>query len=251
MAVLPDPAKGRSPWCCSTIERLIGVRDPHGFRPLCLGKLDQGWVLASETPALDITGAPLRPRARSRGAAGHRRGRPAFAAPLAAGAGSTPSCACSSSCTWPGRTAACTTRSCTGLASAWASCWPSRRRWSADMVMGVPDSGLPAAEGYARRSGIRYGQRSGQEPLHRPHLHRARPGPAGPGRAPQAQPAPGRHRRPAPGGRRRLHRAGHHHPGHGAHAARGRRRRGPPPHLVAAVPVAVLLRARHRYAGPS
>jgi amidophosphoribosyltransferase len=28
----------------------------------------------------------------------------------------------------------------------------------ADMVMGVPDSGLPAAEGYARRSGIRYGQ---------------------------------------------------------------------------------------------
>ena len=29
---------------------------------------------------------------------------------------------------------------------------------AADMVMGVPDSGLPAAEGYARRSGIRYGQ---------------------------------------------------------------------------------------------
>src|SRR5690606_10621867 len=32
-------------------ERVIGVRDPHGFRPLCLGKLDSGWVLASETPA--------------------------------------------------------------------------------------------------------------------------------------------------------------------------------------------------------
>ena len=36
---------------------VIGVRDPHGFRPLCLGKLENGWVLASETPALDIVGA--------------------------------------------------------------------------------------------------------------------------------------------------------------------------------------------------
>jgi amidophosphoribosyltransferase len=36
---------------------LIGVRDPNGFRPLCLGKHDGGWVLASETPALDIVGA--------------------------------------------------------------------------------------------------------------------------------------------------------------------------------------------------
>src|SRR5437588_449173 len=36
---------------------LIGVRDPNGFRPLCLGKLDEGWVLASETPALDVIGA--------------------------------------------------------------------------------------------------------------------------------------------------------------------------------------------------
>jgi amidophosphoribosyltransferase len=37
---------------------VIGVRDPNGFRPLCLGKLgENGWVLASETPALDIVGA--------------------------------------------------------------------------------------------------------------------------------------------------------------------------------------------------
>jgi amidophosphoribosyltransferase len=40
-------------------KRIIGVRDPHGFRPLCLGRLDGGWVLASETPALDVVGAPL------------------------------------------------------------------------------------------------------------------------------------------------------------------------------------------------
>jgi amidophosphoribosyltransferase len=33
---------------------LIGVRDPYGFRPLCIGKLGEGWVLASETCALDL-----------------------------------------------------------------------------------------------------------------------------------------------------------------------------------------------------
>ena len=38
-------------------SHLIGVRDPNGFRPLCLGRLDDGWVLASETTALDIVGA--------------------------------------------------------------------------------------------------------------------------------------------------------------------------------------------------
>src|SRR5207247_1308895 len=35
----------------------FGVRDPHGFRPLVLGRTDGGWVLASETAALDIVGA--------------------------------------------------------------------------------------------------------------------------------------------------------------------------------------------------
>jgi amidophosphoribosyltransferase len=37
-----------------TENELIGVRDPYGFRPLCLGKLDDAWVLASETCALDL-----------------------------------------------------------------------------------------------------------------------------------------------------------------------------------------------------
>jgi len=35
-------------------KELIGVRDPHGFRPLVLGKLGEGYVLASETCALDL-----------------------------------------------------------------------------------------------------------------------------------------------------------------------------------------------------
>lgn len=38
-------------------EKLIGVRDPNGFRPLCLGKLDNGYVLSSETCAFDLIGA--------------------------------------------------------------------------------------------------------------------------------------------------------------------------------------------------
>jgi amidophosphoribosyltransferase len=37
-----------------TERELIGVRDPHGFRPLCLGNVDGAWVLASETCALDL-----------------------------------------------------------------------------------------------------------------------------------------------------------------------------------------------------
>jgi amidophosphoribosyltransferase len=36
---------------------LYGARDPQGIRPLCLGRLERGWVLASETAALDIVGA--------------------------------------------------------------------------------------------------------------------------------------------------------------------------------------------------
>lgn len=38
---------------------LIGVRDPMGFRPLCLGRLGSAWCLASETCAFDLIGARL------------------------------------------------------------------------------------------------------------------------------------------------------------------------------------------------
>jgi amidophosphoribosyltransferase len=40
-----------------TEDALYGVRDPLGVRPLCLGKLNGGWVLASESCALDHIGA--------------------------------------------------------------------------------------------------------------------------------------------------------------------------------------------------
>jgi amidophosphoribosyltransferase len=42
-----------------TPKELYAVRDPLGVRPLCLGKVDSGWAIASETCALDHTGAEL------------------------------------------------------------------------------------------------------------------------------------------------------------------------------------------------
>ena len=42
-----------------TERALIGIRDPNGFRPLVLGRLNKTFVLASETCALDIIGAKL------------------------------------------------------------------------------------------------------------------------------------------------------------------------------------------------
>jgi amidophosphoribosyltransferase len=40
-----------------TGESVVAVRDPHGIRPLCLGRIDDGWVVASETCALATVGA--------------------------------------------------------------------------------------------------------------------------------------------------------------------------------------------------
>ncbi len=40
-----------------TENALLGARDPHGFRPLCLGEVDGSYVLASETCALDLVQA--------------------------------------------------------------------------------------------------------------------------------------------------------------------------------------------------
>ncbi|SKA73649.1 amidophosphoribosyltransferase [Clostridium sp. USBA 49] len=40
-----------------TEDKLIGVRDPNGIRPLCIGKLDENFILCSESCALDAVGA--------------------------------------------------------------------------------------------------------------------------------------------------------------------------------------------------
>ena len=38
-------------------DAVFGIRDPHGFRPLALGRLESGWALSSETCAFDLIGA--------------------------------------------------------------------------------------------------------------------------------------------------------------------------------------------------
>lgn len=45
--------KGSFALCVMTKDALIGARDPNGIRPLCLGQVDGGWILASESCAID------------------------------------------------------------------------------------------------------------------------------------------------------------------------------------------------------
>ncbi len=49
--------KGTYSLVVMTEDKLLGVRDPYGNRPLCLGKLDGNYVIASESCALDVLGA--------------------------------------------------------------------------------------------------------------------------------------------------------------------------------------------------
>ena len=52
-------AKGSYSLTILTKDAIYAVRDPLGFRPLCFGVLGQGWMVASETCALDNVGALL------------------------------------------------------------------------------------------------------------------------------------------------------------------------------------------------
>lgn len=49
--------KGAYSLVVASPRKLIGVRDPYGFRPLCIGKRDNAYILASESCALDTVGA--------------------------------------------------------------------------------------------------------------------------------------------------------------------------------------------------
>ncbi len=139
-------------------HRVIGVRDPNGFRPLCLGKLEEGgWVLASESPALDVVGAhfvrevdPGEMVVIDEGGVRSERPFPPerldpklcvfefvyFARPDTRLYG----------------------RSVHHARVRQGELLAEQAPVEADMVMGVPESGIPAAEGYARASGIPYGQ---------------------------------------------------------------------------------------------
>ena len=57
--IMESLVKIKGAYCLTimTEEKLIGARDPQGFRPLCIGKMGDSWVLSSESCALDTVGA--------------------------------------------------------------------------------------------------------------------------------------------------------------------------------------------------
>jgi amidophosphoribosyltransferase len=132
---------------------LFGVRDRYGFRPLVLGRTDGGWVLASETAALDIVGAhfvrDVEPGEMvAIDANGVRSLRFADAQPKL----------CLFEFVYIARPD--TQLYGHGVHAARQRMGEELARQApcaADMVMPVPESGVPAAQGYARASGIPYG----------------------------------------------------------------------------------------------
>ena len=156
MRVLPTLSGAFSFVLCDQ-KRIIGVRDPHGFRPLCLGRLDGGWVLASETPALDVVGAPLVRELEPGEMVIIDENGPRSLRPFAPDAIEPRLCIfefvyfARPDSTLYGQSVH---RARVRMGELLAEQAPA----FADLVMGVPESGIPAAEGFARRSRIPFGQ---------------------------------------------------------------------------------------------
>jgi len=133
---------------------LYAARDAHGVRPLVLGRLERGWVVASETAALDIVGASMVREVEpgellAIDADGIRSSR--FAAPEPKG------------CVFEYVYLARPDTTISGRSVHAARVEIGRRLAEeapveADLVIPVPESGTPAAIGYAQGSGIPYGQ---------------------------------------------------------------------------------------------
>ncbi len=136
---------------------IIGVRDPNGFRPLCLGKLDNGWVLASETPALDIIGAHF-VREIDPGemviisATGVRSVHPFPSERI------NPTLCVFEFVYFARPDTQLYTQSVHHARVRMGELLAKQAPVEADVVMGVPESGIPAAEGYAREIKIPYAQ---------------------------------------------------------------------------------------------
>ena len=97
----------------------------------------------------------------------------------------------------------------TRRAGAWASCWPARRRSTPTSSWACPTRACPAAEGFAKASGIPFGYGLMKNRyIGRTFIAPTRTS-ARQGRAAQAQPAAREHRGQAPRRRRRLDRARH------------------------------------------
>jgi len=140
----------------TTESAVYAFRDPHGVRPLVLGKLDdRGWVVASETCALDIVGATF---VRDVGAGEMIKISADGVEAEQAVPAEKPSL-CMFEYVYFARP---------DSEMGDCSLYEARRRMGeelaheapadADFVIGVPDSGIPAATGFAHESGLPYGE---------------------------------------------------------------------------------------------
>ncbi len=153
MDLLPD-LRGAFSFVFCDEHTLYAARDPHGVHPLVLGRLDRGWVVASETAALDIVGASFVREVEpgellAIDADGLRSER--FAAPTPKG------------CIFEYVYLARPDTSIAGRGVQASRVQIGRRLAAedpveADLVIPTPESGTPAAIGYAQASGIPYGQ---------------------------------------------------------------------------------------------
>ncbi len=146
----------RGAFCLTFMDEntLYAARDAYGVRPLSLGRLDRGWVVASETAALDIVGAAfvrdIEPgELLAIDADGVRSTR--FANPTPKGCVFEYVYLARPDSVLAGRSVH-ATRVEIGRRLA------AEKPVDADLVIGVPESGTPAAVGYAQGSGIAYGQ---------------------------------------------------------------------------------------------
>jgi amidophosphoribosyltransferase len=134
-------------------DTLYAARDPHGVHPLVLGRLERGWVVASETAALDIVGASV-VREVEPGELiaidehGMRSNR--FANPDPKGCLFEYVYLARPDTAIAGRNVYATR---VQIGKTLAREHPA----DADLVIPVPESGTPAAIGYAKESGIPYG----------------------------------------------------------------------------------------------
>jgi amidophosphoribosyltransferase len=138
-----------------TPDCLVAVRDPHGIRPLCLGRIDSGWVVASESCALATVGATFEREIDpgeilvidEHGPQSHRL------APFEHRA------LCVFELIYFARPDSQLAGERLHLARQRMGAELAREHHiEADIVVPVPDSAVPAAIGYARESGIPYGE---------------------------------------------------------------------------------------------
>ena len=151
-----DRLEGAYSLVISSPSKLIAARDPHGFRPLCMGSMDDGSVVfASESCALDAIGAAF-----------VRDILPGEVVTVSADGirSDTSHCGkeerklCVFEYIYFARPDSVIDGCSVSLARQRAGAFLARKNpVDADIVIGVPDSGLDAAIGYARESGIPYG----------------------------------------------------------------------------------------------